>query len=135
MFEDRSDAGRILADRLAALDLHDPVVYALPRGGVPVATRIAERLHAPLDLLFVGGSGAGRSARRESADLERGRIRYRGARPPVPATGRISVVVDDGIATGPRSGRRWRSFGVRGPPWRWSRSLSHRPGSSPSLRR
>lgn len=100
MFEDRSDAGRRLADRLAALDLRDPVVYALPRGGVPVATRIAERLHAPLDLLFVGRSGAGQAARRESAELERRRIRYRGARPPVPATGRVALVVDDGIATG-----------------------------------
>lgn len=103
MFEDRSDAGRRLADRLAAMGLHDPVIYALPRGGVPVAARIAERLHAPLDLLFVGGSGdggTGRAARRESVELERRRINYRGDRAPVSAEGRTAVVVDDGIATG-----------------------------------
>ncbi len=103
MFEDRSDAGRRLAERVAALDLHDPVVYALPRGGVPVAAPISERLHAPLGLLFVGGSGAGgagRVARRESAELERRRILYCGDRQPVRATGRVAVVVDDGIATG-----------------------------------
>lgn len=58
MFEDRSDAGRQLAERLAALDLHDPVVYALPRGGVPVALEVAKRLHAPLDLVLVRKIGA-----------------------------------------------------------------------------
>ncbi|WP_194087922.1 phosphoribosyltransferase [Cryobacterium algoritolerans] len=88
---------------MAALDLHDPVVYALPRGGVPVAAPISERLHAPLGRLVVGGSGtgaAGRVARRESTELERRRILCCGDRQPVLATGRVAVVVDDGIATG-----------------------------------
>ena len=52
-FSDRSDAGRLLADRLAQLDLPDPVVLALPRGGVPVALEVARRLRAPLDLVLV----------------------------------------------------------------------------------
>ena len=50
---DRAIAGRLLADRLAALALPDPVVLALPRGGVPVALEIARRLNAPLDLVLV----------------------------------------------------------------------------------
>lgn len=58
MFTDRSDAGRQLADRLATLDLKDPVVYALPRGGVPVAAEVARRLGAPLDLILVRKIGA-----------------------------------------------------------------------------
>lgn len=57
-FIDRADAGRMLADRLRALQLDDPVVYALPRGGVPVAVEIAKALKAPLDLVFVRKIGA-----------------------------------------------------------------------------
>lgn len=52
-FADRADAGRQLASRLADLTLERPVVLALPRGGVPVAVEIAERLNAPLDLVMV----------------------------------------------------------------------------------
>ena len=58
MFTDRTDAGRQLAERLATLDLKDPVVYALPRGGVPVAAEVARRLGAPLDLILVRKIGA-----------------------------------------------------------------------------
>ncbi len=38
--------------------LDRPVVYALPRGGVPVALEIARALHAPLDLILVRKIGA-----------------------------------------------------------------------------
>lgn len=57
-FPDRAEAGRRLAERLAALDLARPVVLALPRGGVAVAAPIAARLAAPLDLLLVRKIGA-----------------------------------------------------------------------------
>ena len=53
MFRDRTEAGEKLAEALAARDLPDPVVLALPRGGVPVALPVARRLAAPLDLLLV----------------------------------------------------------------------------------
>jgi len=59
MFRDRQQAGAELAAELAKLgDLHDPVVLALPRGGVAVAAEIARILHAPLDLLIVRKIGA-----------------------------------------------------------------------------
>lgn len=53
IFEDRHQAGEALAAVLATFELQDPVVLALPRGGVPVGFEIAERLDAPLDLLVV----------------------------------------------------------------------------------
>ena len=57
-FADRTEAGRLLARELVRLDLADPVVLALPRGGVPVAAEVAAALHAPLDLLLVRKIGA-----------------------------------------------------------------------------
>ena len=57
-FTDRADAGRQLAARLAGIALDHPVVYALPRGGVPVAAEIARGLKAPLDLILVRKIGA-----------------------------------------------------------------------------
>ena len=53
MFIDRAEAGRKLADALEKMELAEPVVLALPRGGVPVAAPVAERLDAPLDLVLV----------------------------------------------------------------------------------
>lgn len=54
MFSDRREAGRALARLLLRReDLEDPVVLALPRGGVPVGAEIARALDAPLDVLLV----------------------------------------------------------------------------------
>ncbi|HEU4652202.1 MAG TPA: phosphoribosyltransferase family protein [Croceibacterium sp.] len=58
LFPDRRQAGRMLADMLEPLGLHEPVVLALPRGGVPLGLEIARRLRAPMDLLFVRKIGA-----------------------------------------------------------------------------
>jgi putative phosphoribosyl transferase len=52
-FRDRIDAGQKLASALLHLRDKQPVVLALPRGGVPVAAEVAEALHAPLDLVLV----------------------------------------------------------------------------------
>ncbi len=57
IFKDRFEAGKMLAARLKKLQdegkIVDPVVVALPRGGVPVGYEIAKALNAPLDILFV----------------------------------------------------------------------------------
>jgi predicted phosphoribosyltransferase len=58
MFDDRAEAGRQLAAALKQLPLERPAVFALPRGGVPVAAEIAAVLHAPLDLVLVRKIGA-----------------------------------------------------------------------------
>jgi putative phosphoribosyl transferase len=52
-FIDRIDAGRQLAKALARYKKQQPVVLALPRGGVPVAAEVASALDAPLDLILV----------------------------------------------------------------------------------
>jgi len=57
-FRDRSDAGQRLANRLMHLRDQDPVVLALPRGGVAVGFEVARELKAPLDLVLVRKIGA-----------------------------------------------------------------------------
>lgn len=57
-FHDRREAGRLLAELLVPLDLADPLVLALPRGGVPVGYEIARALDCPLDVLVVRKIGA-----------------------------------------------------------------------------
>lgn len=53
-FENRREAGRMLAAKLSHYQGRDDViVLALPRGGVPVAYEIATRLRAPLDVFLV----------------------------------------------------------------------------------
>lgn len=52
-FPNRRRAGELLARELASLRLEQPVVYVLPRGGVPVGAPIARALGAPLDVLLV----------------------------------------------------------------------------------
>ena len=52
-FKDRSDAGRKLAKALASYKDQEPVILALPRGGVPVAAEVATMLNAALDLILV----------------------------------------------------------------------------------
>lgn len=53
VFRDRSEAGRALAQALLHYSEAGAQVLALPRGGVPVAFAVAERLDAPLDVFLV----------------------------------------------------------------------------------
>ncbi|MGE5207210.1 MAG: phosphoribosyltransferase [Chlamydiota bacterium] len=58
-FRDRAEAGRQLADALAAYaGRSDVLVLALPRGGIPVAREVAKALGAPLDVFVVRKLGA-----------------------------------------------------------------------------
>jgi putative phosphoribosyl transferase len=135
MFEDRFEAGQVLAEKLAHYrGRRDVVVLALPRGGVPVAFEVAKSLQAPLDVFLVrklgwplqpelamGALAEGgvrilhddvveqlsipgyvieRVADHEGRELARQQDLYRPGRAPPDVTGRIVILVDDGLATG-----------------------------------
>jgi putative phosphoribosyl transferase len=56
-FADREDAGGRLADLLEFLRGQPVVVLGLPRGGVPVAAKVASKLGAPMDVIIVRKTG------------------------------------------------------------------------------
>lgn len=58
IFRDRIDAGQKLAQKLEVYKKENPVVLALPRGGVPIGFEIAKKLNAPLDVLVARKLGA-----------------------------------------------------------------------------
>lgn len=133
MWRDRIEAGRELAEELARRGYSgrdDVVVLGVPRGGVEVARVVADRLHAPLDIVVVRKIGApgnpeyaagavdvdGRvlanpqwraddaylraEGAREHVEAERRLAAYRSGLPPLELAERTAIVVDDGIATG-----------------------------------
>ena len=54
IFQDRRDAGRVLAGAIKAVCERDnAIVLGLPRGGVPVAFEVARELSLPLDILVI----------------------------------------------------------------------------------
>ena len=148
-FRDRADAGAQVAERLMPLRDSEPIVLALPRGGVPVAHEVASALGAPLDVLAVRKLGAPQNPElgigaiaedgtgvidqgtvralgvsdeqlraiidRETAELRRRVALYRGERLPFDLTGRVVIVVDDGIATGVTDTAALRAVRSRNP--------------------
>jgi putative phosphoribosyl transferase len=125
LFRDREAAGRALADSVAALELDQPVVVGVARGGVAVAAEVARAAGAPLtavDVERVNAQGLrlgavtangppylreGHGVPDEVVDQVVARAR-RGARAleerleheTLPVSGRIVVLVDDGLITG-----------------------------------
>lgn len=131
-FRDRVDAGRRLAALLGKYKNQNAVIYALPRGGVPVAMEVARVLNCPLDLIIVRKIGhpmnpeyaLGAVAEdgflvvneeelarvdpkwfeaemeKQKQEAKRRRELYLQGREPITASGKIAIIVDDGIATG-----------------------------------
>jgi predicted phosphoribosyltransferase len=138
IFPDRTAAGRALAERVrdtvTDTGATRPLVLALPRGGLPVAEPVAERIGADLDIVVARKIGApghpefgvgaiaedgppvydrenlryagvsehdlAETLAAERMELGRRIRRYRGNRPAPPVTGRVVILVDDGLATG-----------------------------------
>ena len=137
-FDDRADAGEKLAEavlaELAKLNLTTqkavkPIVYALPRGGLPVAVPVARLLGCPLDVVVakkitrpdnleyaIGAATADGEvvwqqkprnvsfqtlALQQALDRAQSLLAYLSpGRPNVSAAGALAILVDDGIATG-----------------------------------
>ena len=139
VFEDRTHAGRELAAELLGLRDAQPLVFGLPRGGVPVAAEVARGLDAPLEVLVVRKLGAPRNR-----ELAVGALAEGG-----------TAIIDRGLAgrlglTAPRAGADPRARGARAatagaalsrrlrgrPRWRgarpWSWTTGSRPGSATS---
>jgi len=132
-FQNRAEAGELLARELAKWRGSQPLVVAIPRGAVPMAKIIAERLDGDLDVVlsrklgapgnpefaigavdetgwtylgdYAEASGASasyleREVAAQLATMRQRRALYTPARAPFDPTGRVVIVVDDGLATG-----------------------------------
>ena len=139
IFRDRTDAGTKLAEVIFSDFCHEkltinwqlnPIVYALPRGGLPVGVPVARRLGCPLSVvvakkitlpsnpeLALGAVTADgcvvwskqqpRSLEVQSALIEKAQQKALSqleklsvGKPEISSLGRLAILVDDGIATG-----------------------------------
>lgn len=129
LFENRNEAGILLAKKLEQYKNSNAVVLAIPRGGIPVGYQIAKKLNLPLDVILIkkigypdnkefaiGSVGIDSfyvdkdfGVSEEYINNEVTRIRdllkhkyrlYMGNRNPVSVTDKAVILVDDGIATG-----------------------------------
>jgi putative phosphoribosyl transferase len=125
LFRDRAAAGRALAESLAEVDLDDPIVVGVARGGVAVAVEVARELQAPLTAVDVERvnahgmrlgavtangpaylrEGSGVPEEELEVTIERARraanlLESRLEHTTLPVRDRTAVVVDDGLITG-----------------------------------
>ena len=99
-FPNRAEAGRRLAEKLEQYAGRDDViVLGLPRGGVPVAYEVAQRLGVPLDVFIVRKLGVP-----GFEELALGAI----------ASGGVRVLNDDVVRAGVRSLQGPSAFLERG---------------------
>lgn len=75
LFRNRAEAGRRLAERMEERRLRDPLVLALPRGGVVVGFEIAAALEAELDVMLVRKLGVPRQPELAMGAIASGGIR------------------------------------------------------------
>jgi predicted phosphoribosyltransferase len=128
-FQDRLEAAHKLVQSLADYKQEKGVVLAIPRGGVPIGHVIAKAFHFPLDLLMskkighplqpeyaIGAVSLEDHIVTEKLDVSQDYIdneiirihkslkerykMFRGGQPPVDISGKVAIIVDDGIATG-----------------------------------
>jgi putative phosphoribosyl transferase len=131
-FENRAEAGQMLARHLDKYRSQHPLVLAIPRGAVPMGKIVAEALDGELDVVLVrklrapynpelaigsiDETGAvyldpdtrdlwdapylEAEKNAQLATLRRRRQQYEPTGAPIDATGRLAIVLDDGIATG-----------------------------------
>jgi putative phosphoribosyl transferase len=127
-FDDRADAGEKLAEAVAdelgklnltAREAVKPIVYALPRGGLPIAVPVARRLGCALDVvvakkitrpdnleLAIGAATADghvlwQKQKQQNLRLQKSLLAdLASGCPNLSATGALAILVDDGIATG-----------------------------------
>ncbi|UOB17926.1 phosphoribosyltransferase [Abyssalbus ytuae] len=130
MFNNRAQAGKLLAEKLLKYKDEKAVVLAIPRGGLPLGAIIAKTLHLPLDIVLtkkighpynkeyaigalsldniVLGEAAKEISRQyitEESKLIRQNLQdryqqYYQNKTPEKIEGKIAIIVDDGIATG-----------------------------------
>ncbi len=150
IFVDRHDAGEklaqaVLAEAQTLPDSTKFVVYALPRGGLPVAEPVARALGCPLDVivakkitrpenleLAIGAVTAdgqvlwqktllsGQAQEREAAlwvaqNKAQAQLAQFADRPDIDPDGAIALIVDDGIATGMTMAVAVKSLRIRNP--------------------
>jgi putative phosphoribosyl transferase len=58
LFKNRSEAGKLLVDKLGKYNLARAILLAIPRGGVPIGFEVAKVFKIPLDTLVVRKIGA-----------------------------------------------------------------------------
>lgn len=130
MYQDRNEAGKLLAAELEKYNKTDAIILAIPRGGIPLGFIISEKLNLPLEAVLSKKIGhplhkeyaigavtlKSRILSDAAADIssffieeETIRIRnalnkryndYYGDRKPLQLKGKTLIIVDDGIATG-----------------------------------
>jgi predicted phosphoribosyltransferase len=129
MFQNRTQAGKLLAEKLKKYQKAQGVVLAIPRGGVPIGLEIAKELAWPLELLLIKKLGHPRNKEyaigavglydrivipheevpqsyiESETENVRARLmemqqRFMYNKLPEPLKDKVVIVVDDGIATG-----------------------------------
>lgn len=129
LFKNRTEAGKLLAEKLVDYKDTDSIVLAIPRGGVPVGYEIASDLGLPMDIALakkighpfnpeyaIGSVSPDTMIVDEHADvsekyiqekteeirklLKERSLKYRENRPEAVIKGKTIILVDDGIATG-----------------------------------